>query len=409
MEEKEHSLLSASSSSRWLKCPPSAILCKDIETNTSVYAEEGTEAHELAERKLLLLFKKISQEEYNSWYTMFRARSKFWSEEMEEYVNVYVNTVLEQAEGYTEIYFELRVDYSDIINVPDHKGTCDCAIVFPDRLTIMDLKYGKGVLVQAEENSQLSLYALAACQTLKIEVSKIRLMIVQPRLENFSSWDTDFATLYKWGIGYARERAQLAIQGKGDFCPGEKQCRFCKLRGSCNARAQANIEEAKEVFGDEHNVGELTIPEQSKALAHQIPLEKLAIVLEIGPLYSQWFNDVQAYAYQLAMSGIQIPGFKLVQGKTNRKVDNEEGLVRVLTAQGIPEKELYKEPTLKGLGELEKLVGKKTFETLSKPFVTKPMGKPTLVPESDKRAPINVSQMAIDVFSQEPQLDGEEE
>lgn len=138
-------------------------------------------------------------------------------------------------------------------------------------------------------------------------------------------------------------------------------------------------------------------------------MEKLAIVLEIGPLYSQWFNDVQAYAYQLAMSGIQIPGFKLVQGKTNRKVDNEEGLVRVLTAQGIPEKELYKEPTLKGLGELEKLVGKKTFETLSKPFVTKPMGKPTLVPESDKRAPINVSQMAIDVFSQEPQLDGEEE
>ena len=109
------------------------------------------------------------------------------------------------------------------------------------------------------------------------------------------------------------------------------------------------------------------------------------------------------------MSGIQIPGFKLVQGKTNRKVDNEEGLVRVLTAQGIPEKELYKEPTLKGLGELEKLVGKKTFETLSAPFVVKPMGKPTLVPETDKRAPINMSQMAIDVFSQVPQLDGEEE
>lgn len=409
MEEKEHSILSASSSSRWLKCPPSAILTKDMEAQTSPYAEEGTEAHELAERKLMLMFNKISQEDYNSWYIMFKARSKFWSEEMEEYVNTYVNTVKEQSEGYTEIYFELRVDYSDIINVPDQKGTADCVIVFPDKLTIMDLKYGKGVLVQAEENSQLSLYALAACQTLKVEVSKIRLMIVQPRLENFSSWDTDFTTLYTWGIGYARERAQLAIQGKGDFCPGEKQCRFCKLRGSCNARANANIQEAKDVFGEDHDVGELIVPEQSKALAHQITLEKLSIVLEIGPLYQQWFNDVQAYAYELAMSGIQIPGFKLVQGKTNRKVDNEEGLVRVLTAQGIPEKELYKEPTLKGLGELEKLVGKKTFETLSAPFVVKPMGKPTLVPETDKRAPINMSQMAIDVFSQVPQLDGEEE
>ena len=409
MEEKEHSLLSASSSSRWLKCPPSAILCKDIESQPSPYAEEGTEAHELAERKLMLLFNKITQEDYNGWYIMFKARSKFWSEEMEEYVNIYVDTVKEQAEGCTEIYFELRVDYSDIINVPNHQGTADCVIVFPDKLTIMDLKYGKGVLVQAEENPQLSLYALAACQTLKVEVSKIRLLICQPRLENFSSWDTDFATLYKWGIGYARERAQLAIQGKGDFCPGEKQCRFCKMRGSCAARAQANIEEAKDVFGDEHDVGELIIPEQSKALAHQIPLEKLAIVLEIGPLYQQWFNDVEAYAYQLAMSGIQIPGFKLVQGKTNRKIDNPEGLVRVLTAQGVPKEKLYKEPTLLGIGELEKLIGKKTFETLSAPFVVKPMGKPTLVPETDKRAPINMSQMAIDVFSQVPQLDGEEE
>ena len=164
-----------------------------------------------------------------------------------------------------------------------------------------------------------------------------------------------------------------------------------------------------EVFGEEYNVGDLIVPEQSKAIAYQIPLEKLAIILEIGPLYNQWFSDVEAYAYQLAMSGIQIPGYKLVQGKTNRKIENEKGLIRVLTTEGIPEEKLYKAPSLLGLGELEKLVGKKYFETISAPFVIKPLGKPTLVPESDKRSPINITQVAIDVFSQEPQPDGEEE
>ena len=406
MEEKEHSLLSASSSSRWLNCPPSALLNKDLEGETSPYAKEGTEAHALGEMKLKLYFGKITQEEYNVLYKEFLASSEFWSEEMEEYAKDYVSLVAEQAEGCTEIHFELRVDYSHIIDVPNQKGTCDCVILFPDNLVIIDFKYGKGITVIAEENPQLSLYALGACFTLKAEVSQIRMMICQPRLENYSSWDIDFVTLWKWGTTFARERAQLAKEGKGNFCPGEKQCRWCKLNGSCNARAKALMEEAKEVFGEENDIGTLIVPEERKQLAQQVSLEKLAIILEIAPLYSQWLNDVQAYAYKIAMSGTQIPGYKLVRGKTNRKIENEEGLVRVLTSGGLPKENFYKPAKLLGLGELEKLIGKKQFELISAPFIEKPLGEPTLVPESDKRAPINMTQMAIDVFSQEPHNDG---
>ena len=411
LKEKEHSLLSASSSSRWLTCTPSAVLTKELDAKPSPYAEEGTEAHELGEMKLRLAFGKWSQQEYNSNYLMFKARSKYWSEEMEEFVNHYVNLVKEQAEGHTEIYFELRVDYSHIINVPDHKGTCDCVILFPDRLVIIDLKYGKGVEVLAPQNSQLALYALGACFTLKAEVSELRMIVCQPRLENYSSWDVSFMEVWYWGTSFAREKAQLAKDGKGDFCPGEKQCRWCKLRGSCSARAQHTIEEAQTIFGEETDgdITALIVPEERKALAHQVSLEKLAIVLEIAPLYAQWLSDVQAYAYQIAMSGTQIPGYKLVQGRTTRKIENEEGLVRALTSGGVPQEKLYKPAKLLGLGELEKLVGKKHFEIISAPFINKPAGEPTLVPESDKRAPINMAQLAIDVFSQQPQLDGEEE
>jgi len=407
-EEKQHSLLSASTSHRWLACTPSVFLEKqEPQRGSSPYAQEGTEAHELGELKLRLEFGKITQAEYNSQYLMFKARSQYWSQEFEDFVDEYVNLVKEQSEGFTEIHFELKVDYGHIIDVPDHFGTCDCVIVFPDKVTIVDLKYGKGVLVEAENNSQLSLYALAACQTLKLEVSSFRIIICQPRLDNFSSWDVSFVDLWKWGTGYARQRAQLAKEGKGDFCPGEKQCRFCKLAGKCNARADVRLAEAKDAFDDD--IGKLIVPEERKQIARQVSLEKLAILLEIAPLYAQWLKDVEAYAYTLAMSGTQIPGYKLVQGRTVRKIDNEEGLVRVLKSAGFQDKDLYKPAKLKGLGDLEELVGKRNFEKISQPFVTKPAGEPTLVPESDKRAPINMAQLAVDVFSQNQITEGDEE
>ena len=409
MAEKEHSILSASSSARWLACPPSVELTKDLETKTSLYAEEGTEAHELCEMKASLAFGKIDQSTYNTFYIMFKARSKYWTEEMEEYANDYVRLIQEQAEGYKEIYFELRVDYSHILDIPEQKGTCDCVILFDDKITIVDFKYGKGVQVSAEENSQLSLYALGACFTLKAEVSQIRLLICQPRIENYSSWDTTFVELWKWGTGFARERAQLAINGKGVLCPGEKQCRWCKIRGSCSARADATIAEAQEVFGEENSVIQLVEPEECKALANSVPLEKLAAVLEVGRYYEQWFKDVQTYAYRLAMSGTKIPGYKLVQGRTVRKIDNEEGLVRALTASGFPKEKLYKEPKLLGIGDMEKLFGKKNFEAIAAPFISKPVGEPTLVPESDRRAPINMAYLAIEAFDSLPSDEGEQE
>jgi hypothetical protein len=394
----KHALLSASTSARWLNCTPSVYAEQGEPVTCSVYAKEGTDAHELGELKLQRAFGKMTEDEYLGALEMFKTRSEYYNEEMDEFVDEYVNMVKEQSEGCIDIKFEQKVDFSHI--VPDGFGTSDTVIIFPNKVVIVDLKYGKGVPVTAEDNSQLSLYALGTIHTLNLKVEDIRVCICQPRISNYSSWDVKFETLNKWGEEYVRPRAQLAIKGEGTLVPGDKQCRFCKLAGKCKARADLRLNEAREAFGGE--VTDLVVAEDRKELVKQLSLEKLAIVLEIAPLYAEWLKDVEAYAYQIAMSGTQIPGYKLVQGRTVRKVDDEEGLLQTLLAQGYSEKELMKAPSLNNLTTLEKVVGKNTFASIAAPYISKPIGKPTLVPESDRRAPINFTEIAKQVFSEEP-------
>lgn len=388
-----HALLSPSSSKRWLLCTPSARLGEDCERESSIYAKEGTEAHALGELKLKHEFGKISDEEFQKEYEEFKQGSDYYTQLFEDYVDEYVAFVKEQAEGYKQIFFEQKI----FTGIEKDTGTSDTIIVFEDSLTIVDLKFGKGVMVKAEENPQLMIYANGAINTLGLNnVDKVRICIVQPRLENYSTWETSRLKLKDWFENYVLPKAELALKGEGELNPGEEQCRFCPVKGTCEARADLRLQEAKNVF--EGEVTDLVDEEKRQVIAKQISLEKLALILQIAPLYDAWLKDVEANAYKLAMSGIQIPGFKLVQGRTNRTINNPRGLMEALRKEGYSDEEFLKEPQLQSLGELEKLVGKNKLAEIGKDFIVKPNGKPTLVPESDRRAPINMDSIASQVF-----------
>ena len=388
-----HALLSPSSSKRWLLCTPSARLGEDCERESSIYAKEGTEAHSLGELKLKHEFGKISDEEFQKEYEEFKQSSEYYDQLFEDYVDEYVAFVKEQAEGYKQIFFEQKI----FTGIEKDTGTSDTIIVFEDSLTIVDLKFGKGVMVKAEENPQLMIYANGAINTLGLNnVDKVRICIVQPRLENYSTWETSRLKLKDWFENYVLPKAEMALKGEGELNPGEEQCRFCPVKGTCEARADLRLQEAKNIF--EGEVTDLVDEEKRQVIAKQISLEKLALILQVAPLYDAWLKDVEANAYKLAMSGIQIPGFKLVQGRTNRTINNQRGLIEALRKEGYSDEEFLKEPQLQSLGELEKLVGKNKLAEIGKDFIVKPNGKPTLVPESDRRAPINMDSIASQVF-----------
>lgn len=388
-----HALLSPSSSKRWLLCTPSARLGEDCERESSIYAKEGTDAHSLGELKLKHEFGKISDEEFQKEYEEFKQSSEYYDQLFEDYVDEYVAFVKEQAEGYKQIFFEQKI----FTGIEKDTGTSDTIIVFEDSLTIVDLKFGKGVMVKAEENPQLMIYANGAINTLGLNnVDKVRICIVQPRLENYSTWETSRLKLKDWFENYVLPKAEMALKGEGELNPGEEQCRFCPVKGTCEARADLRLQEAKNIF--EGEVTDLVDEEKRQVIAKQISLEKLALILQVAPLYDAWLKDVEANAYKLAMSGIQIPGFKLVQGRTNRTINNQRGLIEALRKEGYSDEEFLKEPQLQSLGELEKLVGKNKLAEIGKDFIVKPNGKPTLVPESDRRAPINMDSIASQVF-----------
>lgn len=388
-----HALLSPSSSKRWLLCTPSARLGEDCERESSIYAKEGTDAHTLGELKLKHEFGKISEEEFQKEYEEFKQNSEYYDQLFEDYVDEYVAFVKEQAEGYKQIFFEQKI----FTGIEKDTGTSDTIIVFEDSLTIVDLKFGKGVMVKAEENPQLMIYANGAINTLGLNnVDKVRICIVQPRLENYSTWETSRLKLKDWFENYVLPKAEMALKGEGELNPGEEQCRFCPVKGTCEARADLRLQEAKNIF--EGEVTDLVDEEKRQVIAKQISLEKLALILQVAPLYDAWLKDVEANAYKLAMSGIQIPGFKLVQGRTNRTINNQRGLIEALRKEGYSDEEFLKEPQLQSLGELEKLVGKNKLAEIGKDFIVKPNGKPTLVPESDRRAPINMDSIASQIF-----------
>ena len=365
-----HALLSASSSSRWLACPPSARLESRFPDTGSSYAAEGTQAHALAEDMLT------------------GASMPDAPEDMKEYVSRYVDIVTEklnQARKQTPdavLLVEQRLDFSPW--VPEGFGTGDAIIISDGVLEIVDLKYGKGVPVSAEDNTQMRLYALGAFHNYGIlyDFDRITMTIVQPRLDSVSSQTMALTDLLQWG-DRVKETAAKAFRGEGQFCAGA-HCRFCRAAARCKTLAEYNLQVLQYEFLD----AELMDPED------------IAEVLKVEDDVVKWLGVVKKYALDQAVNhGEKFPGMKLVAGRSNRVITNANMLAAKLREEGY--KDIYKPVELKGITDLEKLCGKKNFVKLSEGLIDKPAGKPVLVPETDKRPEWAPDNEIIDLLSKE--------
>lgn len=372
--EREHAMLSASGAHRWLNCPPSAALEDEAEDTAGAAAEEGTAAHALAEHKLRRALKLRST----------RPTSPYEDDAMGDYTDAYVTYVLEKYEDAkklspdAEILIEQRLDFSHL--VPGGFGTGDCVIVADGHLAVIDFKYGAGVLVDAWHNPQMQLYALGALAEFDMlyDITDVEMVIYQPRRDNISEWSQPVSELTAWGENTVKPTAELAAAGKGEMKAGD-WCGFCKIKSTCRARAKANLEIAQWEFAEPVELDDTDIA------------EALALI----PQAKKWMNDLEKYANSKAVDeGKQWPGFKLVAGRSIRKYTDPDAVAEAAEAAGY--NDIF-DRKLIGITAMEKLMGKQTFNDVLGALVHKPEGKPTLVPESDRRPAVK-SHSAADDF-----------
>lgn len=355
-----HALLSPSASHRWLECPPSVRLTELMEDKPSEYADEGTLAHSIAEGKL------------KSHLGYAENPIKCEDALMDEYTDDYVAFVDEQM-GVLEnpsAFVEQRVDCSKY--VPECFGTCDALIISDGVLHICDLKYGTGVKVEAVGNDQLRIYALGALEMFSClyEISTVRMSIFQPRLSHCDTWELPVEELLKWANDVLVHAAKQAWNGEGEFKAGD-HCRFCKARKTCRKRAEYNLELARYDFEPPATLDNIEIA---------------AILAKADELVS-WVTDVKEYALRQALSGVSYDGFKVVEGRSNRKYTDENEVVEAVKSAGY---DPYEHSVL-GITAMTSLLGKKKFNELLGGLIEKPQGKPTLVSISDKRPAIHTA------------------
>lgn len=364
----KHAYLSASASHRWLACPPSAKLCAGINDSGSPYAQQGTDAHALCEYKVEKLLGRDPNDPTEN-LTYFDTEMADCTDEYASYVMEQVNDAKQHCSD-PLILIEEKLDFSRW--VPEGFGTGDCVIVADDVLHIIDFKYGLGVLVDATENPQMMCYALGALDTFDgiYDIQTIRLTIFQPRRDNISTYEISKTDLMKWADEILKPTAALAYNGEGEYNAGD-HCQFCKAKATCRKRAEHNLELAQYDFEMPPTLDDAEIA---------------AILPRIDDLVA-WANDIKEYALQQAINGTDFPGFKVVEGKSNRKFIDESAVASIVTDAGF---DPY-EKKLLGITAMTSLLGKKKFEELLSGMITKPPGKPTLVPESDKRPAMNTA------------------
>lgn len=368
----KHSDLSASGSNRWLHCPPSAKECAKLPDVSSEYARQGTDAHTLCEYKVKKALGRKMKDPTEDL--------TFYNEEMEECASEYAQFIMESLSAAKEhckdplVLVEQRLDFSRW--VPGGFGTGDCVIVADDTLMVIDFKYGLGVLVDAEKNSQMMCYALGALSLFDgiYDIKEVNMTIFQPRRENVSTASMTKEELLHWAETVLKPTAELAAQGKGEYKAGD-HCRFCKLKATCRKRAEYNLELAKYDF----------------AVPSTLEDEEIEIVLSKADELVNWAGEVKEYALQQALSGKSWKGWKLVEGRSNRRYVSEEAVAAKVEEAGF---DPY-EKKLLGITAMTKQLGKKKFDELLKGLIEKPQGKPVLVPESDKRPALHT---AVDDF-----------
>ncbi|MDF2513712.1 MAG: hypothetical protein K0S04_3578 [Herbinix sp.] len=362
-EEREHALLAASSAKKWLNCPPSARLEDLFEDKSSEAAEEGTLAHAMGELKLRKLFVEIAMSE-RTFKTRLNKLKKDprYQDEMDRFTDMYVEYVSTTAYAYPTapyIAVEKKIDYSNI--APEGFGTADCVILSGSDCHVFDFKYGKGVPVSAEANPQLSLYAVGVINAYKMfyPIDKVTLHIVQPRLNNISYWETNAKELNTWANVIVKPAAALAFDGKGEF----KQGAWCD-DSFCKAAA---------------TVGE---------------------ILEKAQFLSKWVKKLEKYALDQLVKGNEIPGWKIVEGRSNRTITDFDKAFEALQAAGYEKALLYESKPL-SLTEVEKIISSDDYSNILSQFIEKPQGSPTLALHNDKRPEMKLNNTAADDFGGE--------
>ena len=369
MPPEVHSVLGASAADRWMNCTPSAQLTAGMEDETTTFAAEGTAAHALCEWKVRKALKMRAGR---------RPTSDYWTDEMEEFTDDYRDYIMDlvgQAKQHCKdpvTLIEQHLDFS--CYVPDGFGTGDFLLVADKELNVVDFKYGRGVAVYADHNPQMMLYALGALNLFDClyDIEQVTMTIFQPRLSSISTWTISTDELYQWAEEVLKPKAELAAKGEGDFVSGS-WCRFCKARNTCRARAESFLELARMEF-------------QPPALLSD---EEVAEVMEKADELSKWASDVMAYAQAEAIeNGKHWNGYKLVEGRSVRKFSDEAKVEAAAKEAGYTD--IYNK-SLITLTAFEKLMGKETFAEILGQYVTKPAGKLTLVPVSDKRPEVTVN------------------
>lgn len=380
-----HAKLSASGAHRWMACTPSANLEAQFPDKDSQFSKEGTFAHALAELMLRYNNNELSKKTFTTRLNKMK-KEEFFSQEMLDYIDDYAQMVWEQFNDVkagcpdAQALFEQRLDFSEY--VPDGFGTGDVVIIADDMIQVIDLKYGKGVGVSAIGNPQLRLYGLGAYleHSLLYDIRRVKMTIIQPRLENISTEELSVEELLEWAEKKVKPSAAMAMYGEGTFQVGD-HCRFCKAFATCRAQKDHQMELARFDFADAELLDDSEIGE---------------VLSRVDELV-KWAGAIKEYAFDQAVNhGQHYEGWKLVEGRSNRKYEDDEKVESVLKAAGYTE--IYKPQELLGITAMTSFLGKKKFGELLDGLIIKPEGKPVLVPVSDKRPELITTAKVKDEF-----------
>lgn len=401
MPPEKHALLGASSAHRWLNCPGSARLTENMPDSTSPYAEAGHLAHEIAELKARNYFiETLPKRSFNAKLKKLK-ESEHYDKSMDGATDEYLEHLKARAMSYPTaptVALEVQVDFSDI--VPEGFGTADCIMIGSGRLDVVDYKNGAGVLVEAKNNPQMMLYAWGAVRYFRPifgnSIETVHMSIVQPNGGGVREWETTVAELTEWAMHRVKPVARHAYDGVQDFCAGD-WCQFCKAKATC-------IERARAMFDVEAFKGGVPLSEElGKPCTGELPLllsdAEIGDILTRGKDVAAWLKDLEAYALNATLLGAEIPGWKAVEGRGSREWNGgTDAAFQQLQSRGVAEAMLYERKPVSVAG-LEKALGKKAFAETAEGLWSKTPGKPTLVPESDKRPSYNPAAAAFGVVT----------
>lgn len=387
----KHAILSPSKSSMWLNCTPSARIGLKYQRPESEAADEGTLAHALAELLLKKILNRVTKLEFVSEYKKIQ-KHKLYSASMLEHCTQFATYVMEEFVAMQEkhgdalIFLETNLDLSKYI--PEGFGTGDVIIISGHEMVVIDLKYGKGVFVHTEENTQMMIYALGAIDCFSMfggEIKKVKMTIYQPRLDNIDSWEIPVKNLLQWAKETLLKKAKLAFEGKGKLVAGG-HCTFCPAKAVCKEHAKYNMSLAVEEF---------TV---DAVKPNELPDKKLVEIYLRAKEFRSWLASVEDYMLQKAIEGKTWKGLKLVHGRSVRQITNPAAVLEILKRMKLPTKQYLSEPKLLGITALENNIGAQLFAKMAGKYIEKPKGKPSLVHEENKGQDYDANNSAKDDF-----------